>query len=207
MQRVIGSPCLAHRIFDFGYKNRLGFSYWEREQNALTNVLFSEFPQSQLYRVTTFEEILDTLTTASFERKTFIQIIRNGLDSLCHYHREKPDIEYMLSQFKMSIERIVEAINRQHRSMRLFMTADHGILWFDNQVTASIAQSEKPRYLEGLHRHEQKSCLINENGTIYTALTGNTAITRNRKVTEWEFHGGISVQESLVPFFEITLQR
>ena len=61
MRRLIGSPCLTHRLFGLGYKQRLGFSYWERSQNKLTDELFSEFPPTQLFRVTTFEEVLDKL--------------------------------------------------------------------------------------------------------------------------------------------------
>ena len=46
---------------------------------------------------------------------------------------------------------------------------------------------------------------IAESGETFTALTGDKVIARNRRVTEWGFHGGISAQESFVPLFDITL--
>ena len=47
MQRLIGSPVLTHQLFELKYVRRLGFSYWERSINPLTDALFAEFPESQ----------------------------------------------------------------------------------------------------------------------------------------------------------------
>ena len=204
MQRLIGVPCLAHRLFHHGYKHRLGFSYWEREHNELTNALFAEFPPTQLHCVTTFEEILDILLNTQFERKTLIQVIRNGLDSVCHYHREKTDVPYMLTQLQQSIEQIVEALSHCPKTVRVFVTADHGILWFNEQTLVPVAKEHaKPRYAEGIYEHIPTSFLLREQGKTYTVLTGDNALIRKRKATEWGFHGGVSAQESFVPFFEI----
>jgi hypothetical protein len=155
--------------------------------------------------MTTFEEILDILTNSMFERKTFIQIVRTGLDSYCHFHREKTDVAYSLSSFQKSVEQIITALSHSRKSIRLFMTADHGILWFKEQTVVPVAmENAKPRYFEGSYENISHSCLITENGRTYTVLTGDDSITRSRRVTEWGFHGGVSAQESLVPLFDIT---
>lgn len=212
MRRLIGLPCLTHRLFGLGYKQRLGFSYWERSQNRLTDELFAEFPPTQLFRVTTFEEVLHKLQASALNSgesgcRTFIQIVRTGLDGVCHNHREKPAIDTMLDGLKQNIEQIVEALRPSRKTMRIFATADHGILWFTDQQTVHLSPGTRsPRYVKGEHPSVKTVCIV-ENGDIYSVLTGDDKIARNRKVTEWGFHGGISAQESLVPFLDITPPR
>lgn len=204
MQRLIGSPCLAHRLFRLGYKDRLGFSYWEREQNPLTNTLFDEFPPSQFHKVTTFEEVLERISQASFEKRTFMQIIRNGLDQACHYHREKTDTQHLIHQLRQSVEHLLEVLRFFEKRVRIFIAADHGILWFNDQAAISVPiDDSKPRYITGIQDNIPNAFVLKEHGTAYTVLTGDTSLTRKRKVTEWGFHGGISAQESLIPFFDI----
>lgn len=205
MRRLIGAPPLAHRLFELGYKHRLGFSYWERSQNQLTDDLFAEFPPTQLFRVTTFAEVLDQLEAMAPTHRTFIQIVRMGVDSICHNHREKPNIDTRLDQLEKDIEAIVEVLSHSRRTLRLFVTADHGILWFKDQNVAPFhTKSASPRYTE---RESVASGLpiltIQEEERRFTVLTGDAVISRNRKTTEWGFHGGVSAQESLVPFLDI----
>ena len=38
---IIGTPSIAARLFDAGLTARVGFSYWHREDNVLTNRLFT----------------------------------------------------------------------------------------------------------------------------------------------------------------------
>ncbi|MYD63883.1 MAG: hypothetical protein F4W91_22870 [Gemmatimonadetes bacterium] len=205
MRRLIGSPPLTHQLFTLGYMQRFGFSYWERSKNQLTNVLFSEFPPSQLFRITTFEEILDRLQNTDLPNRTFIQIVRTGLDGVCHSHREKPNIDAMLSQLKLDIEQIVEAVDSSQKTVRVFITSDHGILWFTRQkVMPFQSGSTSARYTYSQSSPDTSRITIAESGESVTVLTGDEVIARKRKVTEWGFHGGISAQESFVPLFDIT---
>ena len=206
MRRLIGSPPLTHRLFALGYVQRFGFSYWERSQNQLTNVLFSEFPPSQLFRITTFEEVLDRLQNTDLPARTFIQIVRTGLDRVCHNHREKPDIEAILNQLELNIKQIVEAVGSSQKIVRIFVTSDHGILWFKKQkVMPFQSGTASARYVCAKSSSDMSGITIAESGETFTALTGDEVIARNRRVTEWGFHGGISAQESFVPLFDITL--
>ncbi len=205
MRRLIGSPPLTHQLFALGYVQRVGFSYWERAQNQLTDILFSEFPPTQLFRVTTFEEVLDRLQIIDIPNRTFIQIVRTGLDGVCHSHREKPNIDAMLDQLKLDVEQIVEAICSSEKTVRIFIASDHGILWFKEQkVMPSQLRSTSARYTYAKSPSDMSGITIAEAGETFTVLTGDEAIARNRKVTEWGFHGGISAQESFVPLFDIT---
>ena len=204
MQRLIGSPVLTHRLFKPGYKVRLGFSYWERATNVLTDALFAEFPENQLHRVTTFDEALDTIKTFEWTTHTYVQIIRSGLDSFSHSHRERPDIPSLLEGVKQDILSLLMVLQGTGESFRLFISADHGILWYDKQdILPIVRENFKARYAKGYIASGDNVLCLQSDGKPYTVLTGDKVIAKNRKVTEWGFHGGISAQESLVPFWEI----
>lgn len=206
MRRLIGAPPLTHRLFALGYVQRFGFSYWNRSQNQLTNVLFSEFPLSQLFRITTFEEVLERLQSTALPNQTFIQIVRTGLDGVCHSHREKPNIGAILSQLRLDIEQLAEVVGSSQKIVRIFITSDHGILWFKGQkVMPFQSGNASTRYTYAKPSSNMSGITIAESGETFTALTSDEVIARNRKVTEWGFHGGISAQESFVPLFDITL--
>ena len=204
MQRLIGSPVLTRRLFGMGYVRRLGFSYWERSANVLTDALFAEFPESQLHRVTTFDEDLETIKASEWPTHTYVQIIRSGLDSACHSHRERPDVPSLLEGLRQDILSLLEVLQKTGKSFRLFITADHGILWYSEQDIVPLAQEKfKTRYTKGnVASGNNVLTLQSEEGT-YTVLTGDKVIAKQRKVTEWGFHGGVSAQESLVPFWDV----
>ena len=204
MPRLIGSPVLTHRLFGLGYVLRLGFSYWERPTNQLTNALFKEFPETQLHRVTTFDEVLEELEKSEWQTPTYVQIIRSGLDRVCHSHRERPNVSSLLDDLRKDIVSLIAVLQETEESFRLFITADHGILWYTNQDTVQLAREKsKARYTEGdVACGDNVLTLKSDEGT-YTVLTGDKVIATKRKVTEWGFHGGISAQESLVPFWEV----
>ena len=204
MPRLIGSPVLTHRLFDLGYVRRSGFSYWERSMNQLTNALFKEFPETQFHRVTAFKEVLEELEQSEWQTPTYVQIIRSGLDSVCHFHRECPNVSSLLDDLRKDIVSLIAVLQETGKSFRLFITADHGILWYTNQDTVQLAREKsKARYTEGdVACGDNVLTLKSDEGT-YTVLTGDKVIATNRKVTEWGFHGGISAQESLIPFWDV----
>ena len=204
MQRLIGTPVLTHQLFSHGYTLRLGFSYWKRTTNTLTNTLFAEFPQTQLHRVTTFGEVLETIKAAKWTTRTYVQVIRTGLDGVCHSHRERPNITSLLAGLKKDVLLLIEVLQETEESFRLFVTSDHGILWYDDQNILPLAQERsKTRYAEGVGAAGDNMLTLNTDAGTYTVLTGDKVIAKDRKSTEWGFHGGISAQESLVPFWDV----
>jgi hypothetical protein len=90
MPHVIGHPPLAHQLFQLGYKQHLGFTYWERNNNDLTDTLFAEFGKGQITRVSEFAQVLDQLADSEFDSPTYVQIVRSGLDQFVHRYRERP---------------------------------------------------------------------------------------------------------------------
>ena len=204
MQRLIGSPVLTHCLFALGYLRRLGFSYWERATNVLTDVLFAEFPENQLHRMTTFDEVLRTIKASGWSTHTYVQIIRSGLDGVCHFNRERPNIKLFLGDLKRDILLLLKVLQETEKPFRLFITADHGILWYTDQEVVPLAQEKfNARYTEGVIVGGDNILTLNTDEGTYTVLTGDKVITKSRKVTEWGFHGGISAQESLVPFWDV----
>ncbi|RKU21513.1 hypothetical protein C6499_21170 [Candidatus Poribacteria bacterium] len=204
MQRLIGSPVLTHELFELGYIRRLGFSYWERATNVLTDALFAEFPPNQLHRVTTFDEVLERLGASEWPTHTYVQIIRSGLDSACHSHRERPDVSSLLEGLRQDILSLLAVLQKTGKSFRLFITADHGILWYADQDVIPLAQEKfNARYTEGSITQGDNLLTLNTDEGTYTVLTGDKVIAKQRKVTEWGFHGGVSAQESLVPFWDV----
>ena len=204
MRRLIGSPVLTHRLFDLKYVRRRGFSYWKRSKNQLTDALFAEFPETQLHRMTTFNEVLEELEQSEWQTPTYVQIIRSGLDRVCHFHRERPNVSSLLKDLRKDIVSLIAVLQETEESFRLFITADHGILWYNDQDTVQLAREKsKARYTEGNVACGDNILTLKSDEGTYTALTGDKVIATNRKVTEWGFHGGISAQESLVPFWDV----
>lgn len=204
MQRLIGSPVLTHRLFELEYIRRLGFSYWERAANVLTDALFAEFPPNQLHRMTTFDEVLRKIRASGWEAHTYVQIIRSGLDGVCHSNRERPNTKSILDDLKRDILLLLEVLRATEKSFRLFITADHGILWYADQDIVPLAQEKfNARYTDGSIAQGDNLLTLNTDEGTYTVLTGDKVIARQRKVTEWGFHGGVSAQESLVPFWDV----
>jgi len=193
MQRLIGSPVLTHRLFELGYIRRSGFSYWERAANVLTDALFAEFPPNQLHRMTTFDEVLRKIKASGWETHTYVQIIRSGLDGVCHSNRERPNTKSILDDLKRDILLLLEVLQETGKSFRLFITADHGILWYADQDIIPLAQEKfKTRYTEGNVASGDNVLTLQSEQETYTVLTGDKVIAKNRKSNEWGFHGGIS---------------
>jgi len=150
MPRVIGSPPVAHRLFSKGFKQHLGFTYWERESNALTDMLFAEFSKTQLARVREFDQILDYLADWNFNAPTYVQIVRDGLDQFVHSYRERPDIGNFLRELERSISRLLDLLATFQRKVRVYITADHGILWYQQHDVIAVAGNiQSARYIAG----------------------------------------------------------
>jgi hypothetical protein len=205
MPRVVGSPTLAHRLFQQGYKQHFGFTYWERDNNDLTNALFAEFSSSQLMKVSEFAQILDRLAGMRFDTPTYVQIVRNGLDQFVHSYRERPDIRHYLRELDKSIQNLLDLLTTFQRHVRVHITADHGILWYEQQTVVAITENPRSaRHVAGdFDVSDSRFARIHEPSASYTVAVGLDHTLRRRHTNEWGFHGGISSRESLVPFLTL----
>jgi len=141
MRRIVGMPHISERLFERGFTNRIGFSYWERD-NELTDYLFFGFTSGQLVKVECFEDALDRLGAEQQRHKTYVQIVRTGLDGYIHSHRDRPPKEYLVEAIRRDIKNLVDGLRRTRRRFILFVTADHGILWASDFPKESVFLNE-----------------------------------------------------------------
>jgi hypothetical protein len=205
MPRVIGHPPLAHQLFQLGYKQHLGFTYWERNNNDLTDTLFAEFSKGQITRVSEFAQVLDRLADSEFDSPTYVQIVRSGLDQFVHRYRERPNIRGFLRELEFAVQDLLELLTSFQCSVRVYITADHGILWYDHQNVVAVAENlPSARYFTNdTHVTFDGFIRICETSGCYMVTVGPDHICRHRHANEWGFHGGISGRESLIPFLAL----
>ncbi len=129
---IIGDPPVAVRLFDAGYHHRLGFTYWTRENNPLTDLLFRTIPD--VSAAGDFSMILATLhqeirNTAG--RKTYVQIVRTGLDGYAHHQKRRPLVAAIVETILDELFALADLFHESGRTACIHLTADHGILWRD----------------------------------------------------------------------------
>jgi len=206
-QNIINNPPIARRLFNKGFKKRLGFSYWDRS-NSLTDKLFRGFdPSLQMFKVDEFKDVLITLNKISKEQ-TFVQIVINGLDNLCHRHRGRPPVA-AIARFLYDdiLLAIAEKLKGLGATALIYAVSDHGILWKpevsdeDEFVVIKDERTHSRRYAKGtlIHAHSRN---FTSHGSNYTSLAYPYLFSPLNSL-EWGIHGGISYQESVVPFVKL----
>ena len=87
---IVGNPTIAQKMFDIGFFDLIGYTYWTREMDsAITDEIFCGFPSTALHKIREFEDSLKDLRQQKL-LKTYVQIVLNGLDHLCHSSRDRP---------------------------------------------------------------------------------------------------------------------
>lgn len=205
MRRIVGDPHVVERLFEQGFANRVGFSYWERD-NELTDHLFWGFTSGQLIKVETFEQVLDYVDARLPRRRTYLQIVRAGLDGYIHSHRDMPPREHLITAIQADIAGLVEKLQRTGERFVLFVTADHGILWASDFPEESVFLNEG-RVPIRYYLHDEVPERI-RGITVYHPQDGAfslpiTHFRRRLTTTEWGCHGGVSMAESFVPLLRI----
>ena len=207
-RNVVGKPSIARRLFRRGFRKRLGFSHWDRD-NQLTDVLFYGFdPSTQMFRANEFKEVLLALDGLPPEQ-TYVQILTNGLDAISHRHRGRPPVEAIARHlYEDVLLALVERLQKMGVTALVYATADHGILWKpepertdEELVVVRDERANSHRYAKGafLVPHSRRfSCY----GTNYTVLA-YPYLFQPLTNLEWGTHGGISFQESVVPFVKL----
>lgn len=204
MKRIVGKPPVVERLFAQGCDRAIGFSYWTREDNALTDQLFAFFSDN-VEKVRSFQDVLECIAEIDLE-STFIQIVRQGLDGLCHKHRDRPTPENYVKALAQDWCSLLGYLQIQGISAQVFLTSDHGILWksgHDLQVLPQGKWMDSPRYFK--HSYPSPQTLdIDFEGRIYSLLN-YPYIGRDFRINEWGMHGGLSFEESIVPLITATI--
>lgn len=192
---------LMTKLYNKGYKKRLGFTYWNRQNNELTDILYRGFAENMI-KVEYFNDILQYLESTVLQPFTYLQIIRAGLDSYAHGMREKPSQDMLIEQIFDDILKLKHVLKSKGLTTNIFVTSDHGLLWKDDKHDFKIIESgrESPRYSKGFYKAAH-SKIVESHGDNYT-LMDYPYMLRNFKSNELGVHGGISFEESIVPFIE-----
>lgn len=206
-RNIVNSPYLASRLFRKGVKERLGFAYWNRT-NALTDYLFRGFdPARQMHRVREFKEVLQHLTKLP-RGQTYIQVVINGMDQYCHRSHERPPARLIARHlYENILQDFIEHLRRLGVTAKVYATADHGILWREEDgsdgglVVLRDERTKSRRWAKGtlaIPHAKHFTCY----GTNYTVL-GFPYLFNKMTAVEWGTHGGLSYQESVVPFVKL----
>jgi hypothetical protein len=198
MLRIVGHPPLVQRLFDAGFRRTFGFTYWERAKEPLTNRIFKGFGD-RMHRVRSFEEVLGILKDLDMH-DTFVQIVRTGLDSVAHQQREMPNVEAIVNDILKDFERLAQLFEQKKISATLHLISDHGILWVSehNLQLYEFSYTEHPRYYE--HAKQGEHVLNVQFEGKEFALLAYPFLRREPRANEWGVHGGLSFEESVVPW-------
>jgi hypothetical protein len=201
-REVIGKPSVSQRMFAAGYRNQIGMSFYDTGANPLAASLYSSFGQSQIHRISSFDQCLQILRLTGLNR-AFVQIISPGLDEICHKHRDAPPRAEYLHGILEKFNNLRAVVSGLHLKALACLTADHGIIWRDALGEARVIGVERnqdsthPRYVHGSLLREDLRVV--QCGSRSFSLLRAPLLTRELRSTEWGVHGGLSAWESLVP--------
>jgi hypothetical protein len=198
------------RLFDRGYRRRLGFTYWSRERNPLTDVIFRTI--ANVKQVGDFSAILAATRReihSSLDQKIYVQILRTGLDGYAHHQKRKPPVAVIVDTLMDEMASLGDLFREAGCTARIHLTADHGILWrdqFEPQVVGRATAGASPRACEwpDLYRQDESGKRFVVAGREIYCLA-YPKIRRALRIDEQGVHGGISFQESLVPFLTMRI--
>jgi hypothetical protein len=197
---LVGNPSVAVQLRSQGFKDFRGFSYWQRGQNTVSDSLFQHVP---LNRVQGFSTVLEALRTDDIKPGTYIQIVREGLDGLAHGKRElsRWELEGALQAIHNDISTLLVIVKQKLPGALVYITADHGILWKHEHTFERLPlDNSRPRYTESAVPNHLQAYIteLQGYGALHYPYLGASINANDAGV-----HGGLSYQESIVPFIRI----
>lgn len=197
---IIGSPPLAARLFSVGLTRRAGFTYWDRQDEPLTNRLFQTITNTHRLdpnQPSAFSQVLDWLTVTDLAG-TYVQVVRSALDEYAEGHRTGVPREVIVQRLKRDLEAVKDILDHKGRPALLYAVADHGILWKSDGHKIEYVGLAGARYMKGLGG-VGRGRLFGVDGQSYWVLD-YPQMGRSWGGNEQGIHGGISFEESIVPF-------
>ena len=225
-QNIVGrEEPLSMQLYDIGYRSRFGFTYWTRKTNPLTDVLFRTIPPNRIRTVFSMAEVFEELK-AMDASQVYVQIVRTGLDPYAHASRldDLPHNRDITRQrIHEDICQIRSILTDKEKRILFYIVSDHGILWRDEHDLAPVGQVPgrvNPRYSDpSTKAWLTGECMNTEVGiqNIGRLIDGSKDttsfqltypyLTRSLHSNEWGVHGGLSFQESIVPFIRIEVNE
>ena len=199
---IIGSPPIAARLFTIGLTRRVGFTYWERQDEPLTDRLFRTITDTRKLdskQPDAFGQVLDWLSAHDLSG-TYVQVVYSALDDYAGGHRATVPRQAVVEQIRRDLEAVVDVLKHKGRPAILFAVADHGILWKDGGHKFEYIKLSGARYAKG-RGGPGRGRLLEVDGQLYWVLD-YPQMGRKWKGNEQGIHGGISFEESIVPFIK-----
>lgn len=199
---VVNDPPIAARLFSLGFTQRVGFTYWDRGADALTDRLFRTIGDTRRLDPAdpmALGQIVDWLGRHEL-RGTYLQIVWSALDEYAKGHRAPSPRQVIVNRIRSDLELLREALGRKSRRALLFAVADHGFLWKDGGHPLEIVGMGGARCVEG-HGGPGRGRRVEADGRSYWVLD-YPQLGRPWRANEQGVHGGISFEESIVPFLK-----
>ena len=203
---IIGKPSISNRMFFAGYKRQKAYSFFDYS-NTLSGAIHDGFSEAHYIRIREVKEIFKALKSIK-PKHNYIQIVLDGLDSLCHNHRDAPPIEYYKGRIINCLEEVESIFIKKKLHYQIHLVSDHGILWNDTYDKFIIVNdlfpedAYHPRYIKGTFNRMYGRIGVGLGSTF--TLFKAPYISRDFRNNEWGMHGGISAWESIVPFITRT---
>ena len=204
-KNIVGTTeSIPFLLFKNKFKKFIGFSYWDRD-NELTDVIFRNC--HNLLKVQRFSDIIDSFHSLNVN-DTYIQIVLNGLDSIAHRNRDEPLIEAIVDRIYSCVNDLANLLINKNIKGSIYLVSDHGILWKHKSELIPIpSESPKHTYLRyySTKLNSPRGFCFHNSGKNVTSLI-YPFITRKMRSNEWGVHGGVSLEESIVPFLDWKIQ-
>ena len=201
---------LQYRLFDKGYKTRKAFTYWERKKNNLSDELHDGFSKNDVIgNIQDFGDSISYLQTHNwYKPKTYLQFTLTGPERVAHRMKEDPVIQSEVDAVHEKITGLRETIGTETDSFRIFVVADHGILWrMDNEF-----EELDGNWKQGIRRQYDNppdSASVPESVGEVSIWGGQKCLRlyypyvfNTLRSNEPGVHGGFSYQESIIPLIE-----
>lgn len=202
---IIGQDeSIAKRLFNNGFSRFHGFSYWDHEDsNILNDRIFRDITNiEKIVSISQIEYYLKRLNL----KNAYIQIAVQGLDGFAHKNRDIPLIKPITENIFTQIKTIVNVIRTTNLRGQIIITSDHGIMW-KHQCELKVLEEKSfsPRYCTTTYSESVSKTIVTFDAK-YSSMKF-PYVLREIKSNEWGVHGGISLNESIVPFLKIAINR
>lgn len=200
---IVNDPPIASRLFVKGFERRVGFTYWSREDNRLTDQLFRTI--GDVHQIQSqFTEVLDWLRKDNRLRQTYVQIVRSALDDYADGIRVTVPRVLLVRELWQDILSIADAIKGHNLRARIYVTADHGLLWKDAEHAFDVIAKERGGLRYGLTKPSGSRGRWANLDDSRSWILDYPQLRRGFRRNEQGAHGGVSFEECITPF--VTLE-
>lgn len=201
------SVCSA-LMMEHDFYSARGFTYWEKGQEELSTQLHDGIPNKYVERIRDFDKAVSGMKRESpLNENLYVQITRMGFDQEAHQRKEEPNWKAIKEELLSDIQKLTDQAARLTDNFRIFVTADHGVLWRedlpDDPPVVFEDYYHHARYVDDGVQTEYGISRSDPDGNMATGL-GYPYVTRDLDHTEWGVHGGFSYYESLIPLIEVS---